>query len=89
MLKPAVYLTALEQPQRYTLATLLDDSPLTYTARNGDVWAPGNYDRQNHGEVPLYLALAQSYNISTARLGLTSVSTRSSTRSDDWVSSRN
>ncbi|MGB5540599.1 MAG: penicillin-binding protein 1B, partial [Gammaproteobacteria bacterium] len=70
LLKPAVYLTALEQPQRYTLATLIDDSPLTYTARNGDVWEPGNYDRQNHGMVPLYQALAHSYNISTARLGL-------------------
>jgi penicillin-binding protein 1B len=71
LLKPAVYLTALEQPKRYTLATLLDDSPLTFTARNGDVWEPANYDMLNHGEVPLYQALAQSYNISTARLGLT------------------
>ncbi|MGD8631541.1 MAG: penicillin-binding protein 1B, partial [Gammaproteobacteria bacterium] len=70
LLKPAVYLTALEQPQRYTLATLLDDSPLTYTARNGTVWKPGNYDRMSHGRVPLYQALAHSYNISTARLGL-------------------
>jgi penicillin-binding protein 1B len=70
LLKPAVYLTALEQSQRYTLATLLDDSPLTYTARNGTVWAPGNYDRMSHGRVPLYQALAHSYNISTARLGL-------------------
>ncbi|MGB5607065.1 MAG: transglycosylase domain-containing protein, partial [Gammaproteobacteria bacterium] len=35
LLKPAVYLTALEQPDRYTLATLLDDSALTFTARNG------------------------------------------------------
>ena len=70
LLKPAVYLTALEQPERYTLATLIDDSPLTYTARNGDVWEPGNYDRQNHGMVPLYQALAHSYNISTSRLGL-------------------
>ncbi len=70
LVKPAVYLTALEQPDRYTLATLLDDSPLTYTARNGDVWEPGNYDKLNHGEVPLYQALAHSYNISTARLGL-------------------
>jgi penicillin-binding protein 1B len=70
LLKPAVYLTALEQPQRYTLATLLDDSPLTYTARNGTVWEPDNYDRMSHGEVPLYQALAHSYNISTARLGL-------------------
>ena len=70
LLKPAVYLTALEQPRRYTLATLLDDSPLTFTARNGAVWKPGNYDRKNHGKVPLYLALAHSYNVSTARLGL-------------------
>jgi penicillin-binding protein 1B len=70
LLKPAVYLTALEQPDRYTLATLLDDSPLKYTARNGDIWKPGNYDKLNHGEVPLYQALAHSYNVSTARLGL-------------------
>ncbi len=70
LIKPAVYLTALEQPERYTLATLLDDSPLTWTARNGDVWEPSNYDRENHGQVPLYQALAHSYNISTARLGL-------------------
>jgi penicillin-binding protein 1B len=70
LLKPAVYLTALEKPERYTLATLLDDSPLTYTARNGAVWKPGNYDKVSHGEVPLYQALAHSYNISTARLGL-------------------
>jgi len=70
LLKPAVYLTALEQPQSYTLATLLDDSPLSFTARNGDVWEPGNYDRVNHGEVPLYQAVAHSYNVSTARLGL-------------------
>jgi penicillin-binding protein 1B len=70
LLKPAVYLTALEQPQRYTLATLLDDSPLTYTAPNGTVWEPENYDRTSHGQVPLYQALAHSYNISTSRLGL-------------------
>ncbi|MCK5481487.1 MAG: transglycosylase domain-containing protein, partial [Gammaproteobacteria bacterium] len=70
LLKPAVYLTALEQPQRYTLATLLDDSPLTFTARNGDTWEPRNYDRENHGQVPLYQALAHSYNVATARLGL-------------------
>jgi penicillin-binding protein 1B len=70
LLKPAVYLTALEHPDRYTLATLLDDSPLTYKARNGDVWEPRNYDKQDHGHVPLYLALAHSYNVSTARLGL-------------------
>jgi len=70
LLKPAVYLTALEQPRRYTLATLLDDSPLIFTARNGDTWEPRNYDKEFHGQVPLYQALAHSYNVATARLGL-------------------
>ena len=70
IIKPAVYLTALEEPKRYTLATLLDDNPLTYTAPNGTTWSPNNYDKRFHGMVPLYLALAHSYNVATARLGL-------------------
>ena len=70
VIKPAVYLAALEQPARYTLATQLDDSPLTWTAQNGKTWSPGNYDRQFHGRVPLYRSLAHSYNVATARLGL-------------------
>jgi penicillin-binding protein 1B len=70
VIKPAAYLTALEQPDKYTLATLLDDDPLTWTAPNGTTWSPNNYDRQFHGMVPLYSALAHSYNVATARLGL-------------------
>ncbi|MFV1972760.1 MAG: penicillin-binding protein 1B [Thiohalobacterales bacterium] len=70
VIKPAVYLTALEQPDAYTLATLLDDDPLTWTAPNGTTWSPNNYDREFHGRVPLYSALAHSYNVATARLGL-------------------
>ena len=70
VIKPAAYLTALEQPDTYTLATLLDDDPLTWTAPNGTTWSPNNYDRQFHGRVPLYSALALSYNVATARLGL-------------------
>ena len=70
VIKPAVYLAALEQPGRYTLASLLNDDPMTWTARNGKTWSPGNYDRQFHGNVPLYRALAHSYNVATARLGL-------------------
>ena len=70
VIKPAVYLTALEHPEDYTLATLLDDGPLTWTAPNGDTWSPRNYDKQFHGNIPLYDALAHSYNTATARLGL-------------------
>ncbi len=70
LVKPAVYLTALSLPKRYTLATLLDDSPVTFDNPGGKPWAPQNYDHQNHGMVPLLNALAHSYNVSTARLGM-------------------
>lgn len=70
LVKPAVYLTALSLPKRYTLATLLDDSPVTFSNPGGKPWAPQNYDHQNHGMVPLLGALAHSYNVSTARLGM-------------------
>lgn len=70
LIKPAVYLTALAMPQRYTLATLLNDGPLTHENPGSKPWTPQNYDHRYHGNVPLYSALAHSYNISTARLGL-------------------
>lgn len=71
LLKPAVYLTAIEQPEQYNLATLISDEPYLLTQPNGDEWAPKNYDKLDHGDVPLYKALANSYNQSTARLGNT------------------
>jgi penicillin-binding protein 1B len=71
LIKPIVYLTALQDPEHYTLATLLDDSPLVLKQKGTGDWAPQNYDKQSHGQVPLRVALANSYNISTARLGLT------------------
>lgn len=70
LIKPAVYLAALRQPQQFNLLTLLDDSPLALEQRNGEVWRPQNYDREYHGQVPLYQALAHSYNVATVRLGL-------------------
>jgi penicillin-binding protein 1B len=70
LLKPAIYLTALQQPQHYTLITLLDDSPLVWKERGIPDWQPQNYDRIFHGQVPLRLALAHSYNVASARLGL-------------------
>ena len=69
LIKPVVYLTALEQPDRYTLTTLINDSPLTYTSGN-QRWSPGNYDRRFHGRVTLRDALARSYNIPAVRVGL-------------------
>jgi penicillin-binding protein 1B len=69
LIKPAVYLTALEQPEQYNLATIISDDEYNLTLPNGDVWSPKNYDKKDHGQVLLYKALAKSYNQSTARLG--------------------
>jgi penicillin-binding protein 1B len=69
LLKPAVYLTALAEPSRYTLITPIDDGPFVWKSRGAPDWAPQNYDRKFHGMVPLRTALAQSYNAATARLG--------------------
>ncbi len=69
LLKPAVYLTALSQPLRYTLVTPIDDGPFVWKSRGAPDWAPQNYDKKFHGMVPLRVALAQSYNAATARLG--------------------
>jgi len=69
LIKPAVYLTALEQPEKYNLSTLISDDEYNLNLPNGDIWSPKNYDKKDHGEVLLYKALAKSYNQATARLG--------------------
>ena len=68
LIKPAVYLSALDSEQ-YTLASILDDSPLAIDMGSEEVWRPANYDKQYHGSVLLRDALIHSYNVSTVRLG--------------------
>jgi penicillin-binding protein 1B len=70
LIKPAIYLAALEKPSLYTLTSLLEDEPFSVKGTDGKVWKPQNYGRTAHGTVYLYQALANSYNLSTARLGL-------------------
>ena len=70
LLKPAVYLAALERPRQYSLATPLQDTPLQVSGPGGQLWEPRNFDRQSHGSVLLHTALANSYNLATARLGM-------------------
>lgn len=70
LVKPAVYLTALAQPARYTLTSHLQDKGFSVRDSKGRNWTPQNYDRKEHGTVFLYQGLARSYNLSTARLGM-------------------
>ena len=70
LLKPMVYLLALAQPGRWSLATPVDDEPVTITLPNGKSWTPDNSDGNSHGRVSLLDALAHSYNQATVRVGM-------------------
>ncbi|NWH06287.1 penicillin-binding protein 1B [Desulfobacter latus] len=69
LVKPAVYLSALERPENYTLVTRINDGPVSLTS-GGRLWKPMNFDKKFHGELPLYQALVHSYNTSTVKLGM-------------------
>ena len=69
-IKPFIYLVALTQPERWNLATLLDDGPISLRQPNGTVWNPQNDDNQSHGMVPMVDALAKSWNLATIHLGM-------------------
>ncbi|MGD2118213.1 MAG: penicillin-binding protein 1B [Chromatiales bacterium] len=70
LIKPVVYLSALMQPQKYTLMTQVPDQKIRLQLDNGDIWQPENFDKQEHGDVTILTALAKSYNLATVQLGL-------------------
>lgn len=69
LIKPAIYLTALQQPGA-SWATIVSDEPLSVDAPDNTVWQPRNYDKESHGNLIMLDALINSYNQATARLGL-------------------
>ena len=70
LIKPAIYLSALQQADKYNVLSVIDDSPITLNSDGGKSWTPQNYDKVSHGKVPLIRALTRSYNQSTVRLGM-------------------
>jgi penicillin-binding protein 1B len=70
VIKPFVYAKALEEPRRYSLATKLDDLPVTWEDGQGKVWQPRNFDGREHGEVSMLDALIRSLNLATVDLGM-------------------
>lgn len=70
LVKPAIYLTALLNPNRYSSTTFVEDESLTVTLDNGKDWQPKNYDKQFHGKVSVHDALVKSYNIPAVKVGL-------------------
>jgi penicillin-binding protein 1B len=70
LVKPAVYLTALEQPAMYHLATPLVDEPIVLDDEGGRYWKPQNADKTFRGQVPLSQALIESLNVPSVNLGM-------------------
>jgi penicillin-binding protein 1A len=67
--KPFVYATALEDGM--TPDYEIEDSPVSFPGRPGQIWSPKNYDGTFHGAVTLKTALAKSLNVATVRLAST------------------
>ena len=70
LVKPFIYLSALQHYNKYNLSTLLDDSKLSVSLPGGKLWEPNNFDKKFHGNIPLHVALSESYNVATTRLGI-------------------
>ncbi len=70
LVKPFVYLTALQHPDQYTLVTPLQDKAFSLVFDDGRRWEPKNYDGEERGDVPLHRALSKSYNLPMVRVGL-------------------
>jgi len=81
LIKPAIYLAALERFEQFNFATLLADEPITLingveasdaqASKKGKQWQPKNYDGKYRHQVPLIDGLVNSLNIPTVNLGMT------------------
>ncbi len=70
VIKPFVYLTALDKPNQFNLLTQLDDSRFSLKGDDGSLWTPKNYDGKENGKVTLQQGLVESLNLATAKLAL-------------------
>jgi penicillin-binding protein 1A len=64
--KPIIYATAIDEG--YTPASVLDDSPRTFTLSNGKKHIPQNYDNTYLGRLTLRESLLRSRNVPTVGL---------------------
>ncbi len=68
LIKPMLLYGLLQQGN--TLATRIEDKPVSVRQSDGKIWQPQNYDKKLHGKMTLYNAFIKSYNLPFVRLGL-------------------
>src|SRR5258706_2144615 len=64
--KPIVYTTAIDRG--FTPTSILIDAPVSYTAGNGQIYAPHNYDHKFLGPITLRWALEESRNVPAIKM---------------------
>ncbi len=64
--KPIVYTAAVDRG--YTPTSILVDEPVSYTARNGQVYSPHDYDHKFEGAITLRHALEESRNVPAIKM---------------------
>ncbi len=69
VVKPAIYLAALERSRKFNLSTRISDAPVVVKVGR-EYWKPRNYDHRNMGGVLLVKALILSRNTPTVRIGI-------------------
>ncbi len=65
-IKPITYSLALENG--FTPATIIPDTPIVYQIPGQPPYSPRNYDGRFHGNTPLRVALASSYNVPAVKV---------------------
>lgn len=70
LVKPSIYLTALMEPNKFSLKTLLGNQPISLRQADGSDWIPKNYKKEFSEDVTMLEALTRSLNIPTVNLGL-------------------
>ncbi|MEO6913413.1 MAG: transglycosylase domain-containing protein [Candidatus Baltobacteraceae bacterium] len=65
--KAYVYTSAIDSG-KWTAASLIDDTPVTYPAGDGTNWSPQDDDSRFMGAITLRTALAQSRNVAAVKL---------------------
>ncbi|MCK5727011.1 MAG: penicillin-binding protein 1B [Thiotrichaceae bacterium] len=71
VIKPVVFLSALENSPKYSLATRISDAEVVVKVGNEE-WKPRNYDHNDMGAVLFFKALVLSRNTPTVRIGINS-----------------
>ena len=64
--KPVVYTAAIDRG--FTPASILLDAPVSYSAGNGQIYSPHNYDHKFEGPITLRHALEESRNVPAIKM---------------------